>query len=263
MLVAVALALSAMVSFAAAGNVLSKPDGTYENQATHDITDPYGNQYVADPYAPAWGQAWYANAINDTFTVGNSLTATAGTSQGPFCFDSTAVFAFNAAGYTKLTLYLRSIPPVDSTTADSASVTYWGIQVRKHATSAADTSNTAVWHEWASRALGAAGVVDTVTNWGGSVAFTYPHTPAIAFPGERVFKFDDHIGGVNPLGSTGIRAASMTGPVMIAVDVGSPASPFNAAYVSIRVHCIARVGSLANANPSRRPRFILGVAMGN
>lgn len=48
MLVAVALALSAMVSFAAADNIVSRPGGTYENIATHDVTDANGAQYVTD-----------------------------------------------------------------------------------------------------------------------------------------------------------------------------------------------------------------------
>ena len=217
--------------------------------------DNVGNLQTVDGYAPSWGTAYFANAVNDTFTVGNSLTATAGTTQTPFCFDSTIVYPFNNAGFTKLTLYMRSIPPVDSAVADTGSATYWGIQIRKHPTSASDSSNTAVWYEWAGVPTGQTGAnADSVVQAG----FTYPRTPALPFPGERIFKFDDHLGGVN----INQPASSMTGPPMLAVDVGSPNAPFNAPYFDVRVHCIARVKSLANANPSRRPRFVLGVWMG-
>lgn len=235
--------------------------GMYQPDTSSRVlaTDNSGNLYATDPYMPPWGPGLFMNAINDTFTVGNALTATASTTQTPYCFDSTAVIPFNAAGFTRATLFMRSIAPSDSSVADTTSITYWGVQVRKHISAASDTNSTAIWYEWAQRATGANGVADTVSSWGASAAFSYPHTPALAFPGERVFKFDDHQGGAN----VNQPASSMTGPPMIAVDLGSPNAPFAAGYFSVRVHCIARVKSLANANPSRRPRFILHVVLGN
>lgn len=241
-----------------------QPDGTGNciNRRTGQRVDcTTGAVLSADPSAPAWGTYWNANAVNDTFTVHGSLLTTASFSS-PFSFDSTVVMPFNAAGYKTLTLYMRSIPPYDSTAADSTSQTRWGIQIRKHPTSAADTSNTAIWWQWAGATTGASQTgagADSAT----TVGFTYPRADEAgagckAYPGERLFVFDDHLGGTG----TARAGASMTGPPMIAVDVqGAHGEVFTAPYVSIRVHCIAR-SSLASGNPSRRPRFILGVWMG-
>ena len=161
-------------NYAMAANIVQQPDGTYLNAATHQLIDASGNVLTQDGYRPAWGNAVYTNAINDTVTI----------QAGAFAAESTIVLPFAISGYKWCQVYLD----VKHAAGDTA-VTWVAVEPRAHFAAVSDSVYMGVWPNFGAGALS---VPDSLTNVAtnfGTTIVPAAGTGQKAWNGEKVVAF--------------------------------------------------------------------------
>lgn len=205
-------------------------------------TDGSGHPLISDVSRDRDNFVITTNAINDTMTVG--LTLTSPFNQGvAFTAESTAVLT--AYPYHHTALCIRVIPAAGDTTT----LIRLAVQVRGHTSSSADTASTFAWYPWMVAGAVAATNVDSLGQTT-SGAFTAASQYATCWSGEF------EVIASPKRGKGGLSAGTIFGaPDGIMVDLCGPRGEwFWAPYMSVRIRCLTGAA---------KPKVILNIMQGS
>ena len=209
--------------------------------------DASGNAYTLEASKDRDNWIVYANAINDTFSVGslNNTRVAAIAANAGYSAESTQVYS--CGQYRRFTIFLRGI----GVTGDTTTKIRLAVQVRKHIAASADSNSTFAWGGWAT-SPSFTGADSLGVSFSGITISSSPG-PVGLYPGEHLVVLDPRQRGDR---NTDYFFGPPDGVALDLID--SKGQWFWAPYMSVRVRCLTGPGTV-----SVKPRIIMHVAMGS
>lgn len=251
-----AVALGAVVALwavAAFGDYNTLNKSTYYQNATSGNRVNSTGSLLVDDVSRDRDNWSVVSLFDDTVSVADRID-TKSTAGYPYTAESSAVIP--CGQYRRFTLCLRVIPQASDTTNDKRY--RFAVQIRKHSSAVADSSNTFAWSSWMNATPMSVASDDSVGHQFSAGFFqgTLSNSASTPWANERVFIFDGTRGNLVSAGSVG---QSFGWPGGYAVDLCDARGQwFWAPYISIRVRCLSNGTTTLN-----KPRIIGTLMMGS